>query len=348
MTSEMTDDDSREEDAADRFIREHRESVVDAFQTLEKKIKRNKSLNFYRTAHSPAVTWPFVKTYVGGTNRHSFAILVTLMPGDVSKEERVAQKDEERLVFPICHYFDHQNMMSCIIPTKYVAITKQCIRQICRHLPCEETSEKDVRVGWGLKQLAGTVIYADMWTVLLMGQSKRKNENMRRISFPIPAKNGLLLCNLNDAERFVVDAFVSDESLSAAQREEKEKLQAYMSPFLDSMIQFKNIHTEPSANNPNKGVHFKPLHFLAVMFGRFLHQTFRPEDYLELYGCGGDGDGRLTAQALSDAMKEKNPFTYYPKGAPEMKEMEDLSAAYLAMGEREFLRKTDPALLSFM
>lgn len=330
-------DDSLEKEAADRFIREHRKLVGDAFDILEKKIKRDKSLNFYKTAYSPDVTRPFVETYVGGTNKRSFSILMSLESGHISEEEQEMREPGGNTVLPVCHYTDHQSMGSFSVPTMYVAVSMRCILQMYQRIHDKDAQGGTVRAGDVSEQLAGAVIYADMWTVALTGCSGREEKILERLSLPVPAKDGLFLCNV-ESGRFTFGAFVPDRSLSPAQKEAKGKLELLMSPFLNSMIQFKHIPGTPGVGNPNKNFHFRPVRFLTTMLGRFVHQNFRPEDYRELYGCDGVGDGKFTFQTIADAMKEETPFTYFPKGAPEMKDMEDLSAAYVAMGEREFLR----------
>lgn len=340
----MTTEKFSKKEAINRLLREHRDAADDAFESLGRKFKRNRGLSFYKTLYAP-VARAFVKTYVGGTNKNSFAVLLTLMEGRGLRKKRSIWGGGEKFVFPRCYYADHQNLRSFLIPVTYVIIAQECIQQIYQCLsPRRGASEKGIHVERVLEQFAGAVIYADMWAVLLVDCLERlKGGKLDRLSFPVPAKDGLLLCRMNDGEQFVFDAFVSDESLSAEQKGEKENLKRIMSPFLDSMIQFKSIANAPGDNNPNKDVHFKPLPFLMTTFARVVHQRFRPEDYPNLYGCDGGGDGGLTARTIAEGMRMEDRFAH-AKGTPEMKRVEDLSAAYLAMGEREFLKKMGSSL----
>lgn len=343
MTPAATDDSGAEE-AVKRFIKECELLAHDAIRNLDRRIRRDMSLNFYKTAYSSAAAWPFVKTYVGGTNKCSFSILMFLANGFIPDEKIMGREDGENVVLLMCRYFDHQNMMSFFATTANVTISRQCVRQVSQLLHDGGAPEKAVCPRRVSEQFEGAFIYADMWTVLLTGPLDRHKKNLGRLSFPVPAKDGLLLCNLKNGEQLMVYAFVPDGNLSSTQKEAKGKLEMLMSPFLNSMVQFKHIPGEPHVRTLNKSIHFRPVRFLAVMLGRYVHQRFRPEDYLELYGCGDGGDGNLTAQVIADAMKGDRVFTSIPKDAPEMKELEELTAAYVAMGEEEFLKKKGPSL----
>ncbi len=321
-----------------RFLREQEESARDGISKLASKIRPGKKLAVYEKLYTPAATRPFIDSYVGGTNKYSFAFLLSLTEHLVSKDEMLARGEwDEKLVFLVCHYIDHHDLDIFHGPALHVTITRHCIQRIYQRHLADEISEKDIRVRLVLDQLRGVSTYADLWISMLMGCMKEPDENMKYLSLPIPSKAGLLLCRIENELQLSVNTFVPNEQLSGRQRKVKKNLETFMAPFSNSMLQFKHVEGALDPDSSRMKLHFRPMNLLDTLFDLYVHENFNPSEYLELYDYHGSDDRKLAVYRIAEAIKSANAFDGKMDG--EAKEMlEDLLDAYLEQGERRFLR----------
>lgn len=334
----MSIDTSRARGIVNRFLREQEESARGGIRRLSEKIRPGKKLAVYEKLYAPAVTRPFIDSYVGGTNKYSFAFLLSLTEHLVSKDEMLARGEwDEKLVFLICHYIDHHDLDIFHGPALHVTITRHCIQRIYQRHLADEISEKDICVRLVLDQLRGVSTYADLWISMLMGCAEKPDENMKYLSLPIPSKAGLLLCRIENDFQLSVNTFVPNEKLSGRQRKVKKNLEVFMEPFSNSMLQFKHVEGALDPDSSRMKLHFRPMNLLDMLFDLYVHKNFNPNEYLELYGYDGSDDRDLAVYRIAEAIKDANVFDGKVDGRAR-ETLEDLLDTYLEQGERRFLR----------